>query len=131
MKHLLTRMSRRSAALAFVVLAAIGVGAALASIPAADGTITGCVNKADGTLRVIDLTKTRQCKTNTRDNSALEPDWVARPAGTARATGARGRQGRPRAKWTQGRQGRPRTQRDCRAEGRPRGRVELHTRHGS
>jgi hypothetical protein len=61
MKDVFARLSRRGAALALVALAAMGVGGAVAAIPGADGTITGCALRATGTLRVIDKEAGQAC----------------------------------------------------------------------
>jgi hypothetical protein len=54
-------LSRRAGAVALVVLAAVGVGVAVAAIPSANGIIAGCVNKASGALRVIDVENGQAC----------------------------------------------------------------------
>jgi hypothetical protein len=61
MKDVCARLSRRGAALAVVALAAMGVGAAVAAIPNANGTINGCYNNTNGALRVIDTAKGQTC----------------------------------------------------------------------
>jgi hypothetical protein len=65
MRNVFMRLSRRGGALALVVLAAIGVGAAVAAIPSADGTIHGCANRATGALRAIDVDANQTCNTRT------------------------------------------------------------------
>jgi collagen triple helix repeat protein len=107
MKHVFMRLSRRSSALAFVVLAAIGVGAAVASIPGADGTITGCVNKADGTLRVIDLAKTPTCKTNSETTLPWNQTGPRGPQGPQGLQGPKGDKGDPGLNGLKGDKGDP------------------------
>jgi hypothetical protein len=91
MRNVFGRLSRRSAALAVVALAAIGVGVAVASIPGTDATITGCYNNVNGQLRVIDAPKQTCVKPGESPIS-----WNQR--GVQGPQGHPGRQGRqPRA----------------------------------
>jgi hypothetical protein len=102
------------------VVAASGVGAAVASIPDRSGVIHGCY-KADGSLRVVDLSKKQACKKGEKrlkwnaagkrgatgprgvagiqgpkgDTGATGAAGPAGPAGAAGAAGATGAQGPP------------------------------------
>lgn len=72
------------------LLAVVGAvaGIALAAIPGSDGTITGCLKKSGGNLRVIDAAVTN-CKS---DEQRL--DWnVQGPAGQAGENGTNGTDG--------------------------------------
>ena len=61
--------SRITGAFAIALLAATG-GVAFATIPAADGTISGCYQTTTGALRVIDRDAGQQCNPSER-----EIDW--------------------------------------------------------
>ncbi len=88
MKSVFGRVSRRTCALAIVVLGA-SVGAAVASIPAADGTVSACYKKRSGALRVVSATK--NCRAGERGLT-----WNARgPRGAAGPRGATGAPGTP------------------------------------
>ena len=80
----LRRATRVSAVAALVLVLAGGV--AYATIPAADGTITGCYARSGGTLRVIDpsVTNCKQGETQITWSQSGEPG----PAGTARTSGS-------------------------------------------
>src|SRR6476660_9064769 len=95
MRKVFGRLSRRGGALALLALAAVGAGAAVAAIPGADGTITGCVNKADGTLRVIDLAKTPTCKTNSETTLPWNQTGPRGPQGPQGLQGPKGDKGDP------------------------------------
>ena len=92
MSDAFARLSRRTVALALVALAAIGVGAAVAAIPAADGTIHGCFATKGGALRVIDTGQT--C--TARSESPLTWNQTG-PTGPQGAKGDPGAQGPPGA----------------------------------
>jgi hypothetical protein len=94
--------SRLFAALAAsAVTAALIGGIAVAKIPSADGTITGCYDKRTGALRVIDAERGRRCKA-----SEIRVSWNQRgPAGPQGAAGAAGAMGPQGAKGDPGQQG--------------------------
>src|SRR5438105_12753483 len=54
-------MMKRTILIAAVLTAVLGAGVAYATIPGADGTISGCYEKRTGILRVIDAEASRQC----------------------------------------------------------------------
>lgn len=71
-----------------LAIAGAVAGIALAAIPGSDGTITGCITKSGGKLRVIDATVTN-CKSNEQ-----RLDWnVQGPAGTDGQNGTNGTDG--------------------------------------
>lgn len=76
-----------SLSLAIVALSTV---TAYASIPASDGTITGCYKPSDGKLFVIDSTATCPSGTNTLTWNQAGPQG---PTGATGATGATGPQG--------------------------------------
>ena len=61
-KHRFRRRSIRAAAITAAALAAAG-GAAIAAIPNADGTVSTCFSKKNGSLKVID-SPSQSCTTN-------------------------------------------------------------------
>jgi hypothetical protein len=96
---LATRTRRWFAVAGLAVGAAVGAtGIAYASIPDADGTIHGCVNKGSGILRVIDPSTGATCAAsetpltfNQQGTPGLPgPSGPAGPTGPAGATGATG-----------------------------------------
>ncbi len=93
----LPRLSARSISIAAglaVAVSGLALGAVLASIPAADGTITACLDSA-GNLRVIDAADS-SCKRNETTltwNQAGSPDVQAGPAGQQGQAGPQGPEG--------------------------------------
>lgn len=89
--HFIVDWLRRSrqALLATVWLPLVLTGAAVASIPASTGVITGCYATKDGALRLIDAEAGQPCGTK-----EMQITWSQTgPAGTQGATGATGPQG--------------------------------------
>lgn len=79
-----------SLSLAIVALSTV---TAYASIPASDGTITGCYKPSDGKLFVIDSTATCPSGTNTLTWNQTGPQGLTGATGATRATGATGATG--------------------------------------
>src|SRR5262245_21399630 len=92
MKKVVARLARSGTALAFVALAALGVGVAVAAIPATDGIITGCYMKSTGGLRVIDLAKGQNC-TSSETNLPWNQTGPRGPQGPQGLQGPKGDQG--------------------------------------
>jgi hypothetical protein len=96
------KTTRRSSRRVVTLTAALGalaasVGVATATIPGSDGVISGCYNKTDGTLRVID-TAGQHCKTTETPLA-----WNLRgPQGLPGSQGAQGPQGAPGPQGAQG-----------------------------
>jgi hypothetical protein len=96
-RHPLARLFRlrKKVAIVLGLTVAIGMlagGVAWASIPAANGVISGCYSTKTGALSVIDAAKVHSCPKNTKSL-----DWNQKgPAGPRGATGATGPAGTAR-----------------------------------
>lgn len=75
------------------VIVAAGVGIGLGSIPAANGTISGCYDKKGGALRVIDAAS-QTCR-STETSLVWSQTGPAGPQGPIGPTGAQGLKGDP------------------------------------
>ena len=95
MSSVLRRATRVGAVAALVLVLAGGV--AYATIPAANGTITGCYARSGGTLRVIDpsATNCKQGETQITWSQSGEPGpcWTPRTSRSAGSAGPAGPQG--------------------------------------
>jgi len=95
------------ALIAALVVLLVGGGAAVASIPAANGVISGCSRKSSGALRIIDTSKhgfAGKCRKNERylGWSQLGPRGLQGAKGVKGAQGIKGAQGVQGAQGTQG-----------------------------
>lgn len=87
---------RKLGALLVGAAAAVGASAALASIPAADGTITGCYKENGGKLRVVESEadcESSELAVTWSERGQPGPQGPAGPAGPEGPAGAEGPQG--------------------------------------